>query len=312
MKVHQITGARTLSFALAAIGLLAVMLLAATASTASARTKLYYFCGELPTILPPTGQVPNWSCLDAVRGPGKKAFNFGARRVGTTSPAQGFALGVTVNNTFDPSISVSGAYAQTNNCPPTLSTTVGSPGFCLIRVTFDPTSTGRKKGTLRTGPGGPTARLKGRGVKRRTPPVLPLRLDANLPSCRPGAEVCPPQKLKSVVRGISVHPIIGDCVISRLCPHHDVKLVLRGDVKKTTKRLETSVRTKLSARLKHLKQLKQEPTAPEVKIKLKATDEFGQTATEVRKVTLCSRLVPVPNEHHIRACMWHGEVEEGV
>jgi hypothetical protein len=55
--------------------------------------------------------------------------------------------------------------------------------------------------------------LTGNGVTTPTPPVMPLRLDASVKS---------PQQLgrKSVVRGI------------------DAKLVLRGDVKKTEKRLK--------------------------------------------------------------------------
>ena len=48
--------------------------------------------------------------------------------------------------------------------------------------------------------------------------------------------------------------------------------------------------TTIKARLKHLKQLKEEPTAPKVKIKFTATDEFGWSP--VAKVRLCSRLIP--------------------
>jgi hypothetical protein len=69
-------------------------------------------------------QVP-LDCLDLGAG----SFDFGDRQVGTTSPAQRFALGVTATgvtgtpDTFNPRISVSGDYAPTNNCPPTLSAT---------------------------------------------------------------------------------------------------------------------------------------------------------------------------------------------
>lgn len=42
---------------------------------------------------------------------------------------------------------------------------------------------------------------------------------------------------------------------------------------------------------------------PKIKIKFTATDEFGQTATEERKVTLCSRLIRVDREKSI--CRWH-------
>jgi hypothetical protein len=60
----------------------------------------------------------------------------------------------------------------------------------------------------------------------------------------------------------------------------------------------------IKARLEHLKQLKEEP---KIKIKFVATDEFGQTATEERKVTLGSRLikVPVPGPGALERCRWH-------
>jgi hypothetical protein len=156
---------------------LAVVLLAATPSTASAdRVLSPWYCPPLTTSPITVEQVP-LECLDSFgAGP---SFDFGDRQLGTTSPAQGFALGVyclpnaACNETLNPRISVSGDYAQTNNCPPTLSATgSGQVQGCLITVTFAPTGTGPKHGTLRTGSGvrrwgspapGSPLRLRGTG-----------------------------------------------------------------------------------------------------------------------------------------------------
>ena len=73
-------------------------------------------------------QVPQ-GCGDLGAG----SFDFDDRQVGTTSPAQRFVLGVFDNDTFNPKISVSGDYAQTNDCPPMLSVTgVGQVQGCQI------------------------------------------------------------------------------------------------------------------------------------------------------------------------------------
>jgi hypothetical protein len=274
------------------LGLTAV-LLGATASTASADRGLYLWCAPLPATPRPPGPLPEDGCV-VVEDPATGwSFDFGDRQVGTTSPAQGFALGVS-DETFNPRISVSGDYAQTNNCPPTLS--AGAlPEGCVIRVTFAPTGTGRKHGTLSTGPGGPTVALTGTGVTTPTPWDWPLTLNARAKD---------QQKLGRRVH-LSAGTNIGQCLMPQ-CPDYDTKLVLRGDVKKTTKQLEANGPYKeMNARLKHLKRLRAEPTRPKIKIKFVATDEFGQTATEVHKVKLCSRLVPVPNQGPLKECVWH-------
>jgi hypothetical protein len=294
---------------------LAVVLLAATASTASADRDLSVWCAPLPTTPTPIEELPGGGCIESHPPGAALSFDFGDRQVGTTSPAQGFALAVFVGggappgttDTFNPRISVSGDYAQTNNCPPTLSVTGFGNQGCLITVTFTPTGTGPKEGTLSTGPGGPTAALTGTGVTTPTPPVLPLELDASVRS---------PQTLnqlgrKGVVRGIDASTETGHCKLPG-CPKYDSTLVLRGDVKKTTTQLTAEVggapatprSGTIEARVKHLKRLKEEPTSPKIKIKFTATDEFGQTVTKERKVTLCSRLVPVPN-HDLKRCVWH-------
>ena len=85
-------------------------------------------------------------------------------------------MGRRATTTINPRISVPGDYAQTNDCPPTLSAYPRQLQGCIITVTFAPTSTGPKNGTLSTGPGGPTATLTGNGVTTPTPPALPLTL----------------------------------------------------------------------------------------------------------------------------------------
>ena len=97
----------------------------------------------------------------------QSSFDFGYHRIGT-STSQRFALGGS-DYTFTPRISVSGEYAQTNNCPPTLSAGA-SPQIqgCLITVTFAPTGKGPSRGTLSTGPGGPEVALEGAGYLGRS------------------------------------------------------------------------------------------------------------------------------------------------
>jgi hypothetical protein len=256
---------------------LAVVLLAATASTASAERILEpWYCPPLPT--PPTTieQVPQ-ECRDEPR-PFGGFEGFGDREVGTTSPVQRFALGVFDNDSFTPRISVSGDYVQTNNCPPTLSAgAVPQLQGCLINVTFAPTGTGPKHGTLSTGPGGPTAALTGTGVTTPTPWDWPLELLAGL-----GSMIRRESKLKE-------NPTL------RAITNNDSTLVVSGDVKKTTIRLAAGEKTKFKVKLKHLKRLEEKQKKRDkvgVKIKFAAIDEFDQTATEKFKVKFCRKVIP--------------------
>jgi hypothetical protein len=252
---------------------LAVVLLAATASTASAERSLSpWYCPPLPTSPTTLEQIPG-GCLDQYGG--GPSFDFGDRQLGTTSPAQGFALGVfclpnaACNETLNPRIGVSGDYAQTNNCPPTLSATgPGQVQGCVITVTFTPTGTGPKNGTLSTGAGGPTVALSGSGVTTPTPPVLPLRLGASAGS-----------RFALLKRKLEITAIT----------NYDSTLVVGGGVKKTTKQLAAHETTTIKAKVKHLKRLKEKPEGtgkPKVTMKLAATDEFSQTATKEIKVRL--------------------------
>jgi hypothetical protein len=92
-------------------------------------------------------------------------LSFAARQVGTTSPAQA----VTIANggtTAAPigSVTVSGDYAQTNTCGGSLA----AGATCTVNVTFKPTATGTRTGTLTvasSAPGGPvTVSLTGGGT----------------------------------------------------------------------------------------------------------------------------------------------------
>jgi hypothetical protein len=203
MRAHTITtkASTIVSGGILALGL-AVVLLAATASTASADRGLTERSSGVPYSSP---TLSPWYCpppatqsttLEQVRGcldfTPEPSFGFGDRQVGTASPAQPFGLGVWDNDSFNPTISVSGDYAQTNNCPPTLSAgAFPQIQGCLINVTFAPTGTGPRHGTLSTGPGGPTVALTGKGVTTPTPWDWPVELSVadktQNPTIHPGS-----------------------------------------------------------------------------------------------------------------------------
>jgi hypothetical protein len=84
----------------------------------------------------------------------------------------GFLCGLFGSATFNPSITVTPAqFAQTNNCPMTLSATFAAAASCAINVTFSPSAVGAVSGTLSTGMSGPTASLSGTGTP--APPLTP-------------------------------------------------------------------------------------------------------------------------------------------
>ncbi|GIF48094.1 ASPM-SPD-2-Hydin domain-containing protein [Asanoa ferruginea] len=104
------------------------------------------------------------------------ALTFASRQVGTTSAAQQ----VTVTNTGNASasissLSVTGDYAQTNNCG-----SLAAGASCTANVTFTPTGSGTRTGTLSiasNAPGSPhTVSLTGVGTTT-TPPVTNLALN---------------------------------------------------------------------------------------------------------------------------------------
>ncbi len=267
---------------------LAVVLSAATASStasaepASAPAALLstWYC---PPPSPPPTTWEQWKDLTTCLGGPR--FNFGDRQVGTASPVRQFALGVGCRPggeypcpaPFNPTIAVSGDYAQTNNCPATLSAAApGQVQGCLINVTFTPTGTGPKAGTLSTGAGGPAATLTGNGVTHATPPAFPLEFDV-YDGYSPGL----PENLTLLKKRLTLYAHT----------NYDSRVVARGGVKRTVVRVAGSgppkwKSTRFKAKLKHLRRLKQSPK-PKVKIRLTAIDVFGQRATDELKVRLC-------------------------
>jgi hypothetical protein len=260
---------------------LAVALLAATASIASAeRTLSTWYCPPPTTPATDIGQVP----LGCLGGPlsGNSSFNFGDRQVGTTSPVQRFALAVWCRprhpcpDALNASIGVPSDYAQTNNCPATLSAAVpGQLQGCIIDVTFTPTGTGPRAGALSTGPGGPTATLTGNGVTTATPPVLPLLLNVGYDSGLESRKALLKKRLTLSAQ-----------------TNYASTVVARGGVKRTVAQLaggEPPKWTTFKAKLNHLGRLKDSPH-PKVKIRLTATDEFGQRDTAVLKFEFCTKV----------------------
>jgi hypothetical protein len=213
------------------------------------------------------------------------SVEFGNRQVGTTSPAQAFTLrvrctftlqGCNIQDTFNPNISVSGDFSQTNNCPPsmtgTANTTAGTS--CTINVTFTPTSTGSKDGTLSTGAGGPTAALHGTGVTTPTPPTPPtpgpapptLALDLDAKK----------QELRKTLTFFATTNV-------------DSTLEAGGSVKKTTRGLAAGQRTKVNAKLKKSTREKLEDKLArsgkaKAKVEALATDQFGNT--DIQEITV--------------------------
>jgi hypothetical protein len=73
------------------------------------------------------------------------SLTFGSQSVGTTSAPQSITLTDTGNGALTVTgIQVTGDFAQTNNC----STVAANGGTCTVQVTFTPTSTGTRTGTL--------------------------------------------------------------------------------------------------------------------------------------------------------------------
>ena len=170
-------GRRRWLLGLTGLALLSSLALAATPSSAAwapGSVSVALATWDCPTpSTPPTTFDQAAGCFGS---PALASFNFGYHLVGT-STSQRFALGVS-GDTFNPRIGVSGDYAETNNCPPSLSAGADPQiDGCLITVTFTPTGEhkGPRPGTLTTGPGGPTMTLIGHGEPRDSvPPDLTL------------------------------------------------------------------------------------------------------------------------------------------
>ena len=97
------------------------------------------------------------------------SLSYGLQNVGTTSPAQQIVYSNHQSGSLAiRSIAVTGDYLQSNNCPAALA----SNATCYINVSFRPTATGTRTGTLTVtdnGPGSPrTATLTGLGTEPAT------------------------------------------------------------------------------------------------------------------------------------------------
>jgi hypothetical protein len=235
------------------------------------------------------------STASATRTLSPTSVDYGNRQIGTSSPAQAFTLKVRctlvifpttrcIEDTFSPSISTSGQFAQTNNCPPTMTGLATKPGVdpeagaqtCTINVTFTPTSTGPIAGTLSTGSGGPTAALSGNGVTFPTPPTPPtpgpapptLALDLDAKK----------QELRKTLTFFATTNV-------------DSTLEAGGSVKKTTRGLAAGQKTKVTAKLKKSTREKLEDKLAasgkaKAKIEALATDQFGSADVQEIKVKL--------------------------
>jgi|GEM_PF-953297 len=108
------------------------------------------------------------------------ALDFGNQTVGTTTAAKSITLADVGNSALSISaIDVTGDFAQTNGCD----TAVAAGESCTIFITFTPTLSGDRTGTLSivdNAPGSPhTVTLTGTAVPRPPTPVYPLAVSAN-------------------------------------------------------------------------------------------------------------------------------------
>jgi hypothetical protein len=252
------------------------------------------------------------SAASATRTLSPTSTDYGNRQIGTTSPAQAFTLRVRctlvvfpttkcLQDTFSPSISITvgqfvqtDQFVQTNNCPATMTGLATKPGvdpqegetFCTINVTFTPTSTGPKTGTLRTGSGGPTAVLSGNGVTTPTPPTPPTPGPPPPPEGEPQPGF-PALQLDLDAKKQELRKKLTFFATTNV----DSTLVAGGSIKQTTKQLEGSVKTKIngklksSARKKLAKRLDKKGKA-KAKVEASAANETSGTAIDEIKVKL--------------------------
>jgi hypothetical protein len=252
------------------------------------------------------------STASATRTLSPTSTDYGNRQVGTTSPAQAFTLRVRctrvvfpttkcIEDTFSPSISITvgqfvqtDQFAQTNNCPATMKGLATKPGVdpqegessCTINVTFTPTSTGPKVGSLRTGSGGPTAGLSGNGVTTPTPPTPPTPGPQPPPEGEPQPGF-PALQLDLDARKQELRKKLTFFATTNV---HST-LVAGGSIKQTTKQLEGTVKTKIKAKLKSKKrkQLAQRldrKNNANAKVEASAASETSGTAIDEIKVKL--------------------------
>ena len=120
------------------------------------------YCGGWPT-----PNFPPYPATGVTATPG--ALDFGSVASGSTSAAKS----VTVSNPTGSaasvsSISASGDFAQTNTC----GSSIPANGSCTVSVTFKPTATGTRSGTLTVNAGGTTSTVSLTGTGTAPGPVL--------------------------------------------------------------------------------------------------------------------------------------------
>ena len=271
---------------------LAVVLLAATPSTASAEQTLSsWYC-------PPPSRGYRYRAGPARMpwGPlfGDSSFDFGDRQVGTTSPVQRFGLGVWC------AYELPRHPQPQHRRPRRLRPDQQLPTDAVGRL--PPTAPGlHDRGHLRPdehrahggrtepGAGGPTVALTGNGVTTPTPPALPLLLSLKHPRS-PFAEP----------KALPRKKLLRKKAMLYATTNHDSTIVARGGVKRTVARTTTGEALKgttFKAKLKHLGRLTESPREPTVRIKVAATDEFGQRATKELEITLCRREAVLGKPH---------------
>ncbi len=97
------------------------------------------------------------------------ALNFGSVATGSKSAAQTVTVSNPTNAAASVSgISTSGDFAQTNNC----GSSIAANGSCTVSVTFSPTATGSRTGTLTVSAGGVTDTVSLSGTGTAPGPVL--------------------------------------------------------------------------------------------------------------------------------------------
>jgi hypothetical protein len=217
--------------------------------------------------------------------------DFGPRQVNTTSPPQTHELRAFCNapqlvcilialaggDPFDPDISVTGDFAQTNDCVGILQGALPQGQSCSIQTTFTPTSPGPKEGTLSTGPDGPTAALTGVGVETPTPPTPPEPGPPTPPAEPPTLELdAKKQELKKKVKFFAES-------------NQDATLVVGGGVKTSERELVAGERRKVKAKPKKRGKLARKLAntgKAKVKINAAATNDAGSTAVDRINVKL--------------------------
>ena len=215
----------------------------------------------------------------------------GPRQVNTTSPPQSHELrafcdapqlvcifiALAGGDPFDPNVSVTGDFAQTNDCVGILQGALPQGQSCSIQTTFTPTSPGPKEGTLSTGPDGPTATLTGVGVETPTPPTPPEPGPPTPPAPDPTLELdAKKQELKKKVKFFAES-------------NQDATLVVGGGVKTSERELVAGERRKVKAKPKKRGKLARKLAntgKAKVKINAAATNDAGSTAVDQIKVKL--------------------------